>query len=64
MRREGPVEDALQTLDLGFATVQLLGDLQASGEIIASQLKRFDPALSLPLVETAIEVGQQTVAVW
>ncbi len=44
------IENGLKVFDLGLATVELLGDLQAAGEIIVSQLKRFNPALALPLL--------------
>ena len=34
-----------KVLDLGLATVELVGELQTAGEVIASQLKRLNPAL-------------------
>ena len=50
----------MKTVD-HVAAVELLGDLQAAGEIFGPLRKRFNPLVALPLVQAVLQVGLQTV---
>ncbi len=55
------LEDSEQPLELPVASIQFVRDQEALRDILRAERERLDPARGLPLRETPVEIGAQSI---